>query len=170
MTYAYDVASSTGFSSVAVATPDADGDGLPDYQASSVRLGGVCRSTTDAAGYTTTFTCDSQNRLTRTDYPDGTFEASTFNDLGQRSGYTRKNGSVIACDFDYKAQTKRVTISNLPPGVVPVPPTEYVWNGLGHCVQITEGASVVLQLRDSLGNVLSAVSYTHLTLPTICSV
>ena len=161
-TYAYDTVSSTGtFSSVVVTTPDADGDGMPDYQASSVCLGGSLRSTTDAAGYTTTFTCDSQNRRTRIEYPDLTFEATTFNDLGHPVSHVRKNGAIISADFDYKAQSTRVTVSNLPPGVVPVPPTEHVWNGLGHCVQSTEGASIVVRLRDSFGNVLSETQNGH---------
>ncbi len=160
--YAYDTVSSSGtFASVLTTLPDSDGDGLPDYQSSSVCPGGVCRSVTDAAGYTTTFTCDSQNRVTRTDFPDGTFETTTFNELGHPVSHVRKNGAIMSADFDYKAQSTRVTVSNLPPGVVPVPPTEYVWNGLGQCVQVTEGTSVISCTHDSLSNRLSETQNGH---------
>ncbi len=158
---AYDVAGSAGFSSVVVTLPDADGDGLPDYQTSRVCLGGVCSSTTDAEGYTTTFLVDSQSRTARTDFPDGTFETCTYNELGHPVSRQRRDGSVIACDFDNKGRCTTVTVSNLPPGFVAVPPTQRTFDGLNRCVLATEGPSIVACALDSIGNCLSESQNGH---------
>lgn len=157
----YDTVSTLGaFSSVTHWT-DYNGDSIPDVVISSLYLNGECASTTDAMGHTTTFTLDAQGRLTRSNYPDGTFEANAFDSLGNAVSHTRKSGEVIACDFDYKARARTITVSNLPPGVVPVPPTGRLYDGLDRCVQTTEGASTVACTFDSLGNLLSESQNGH---------
>ncbi len=120
-----------------------------------VCLGGVCSSQTDALGYTTTYACDSQGRCVLTTNPDTTTESCTFDKLGHPVSRTRKNGAIIAADFNYKGRCISTTCDHLPTDVVPVPATSYVYSGLDDCVQLTQGASVISRTFDSCGNEVS---------------
>ncbi|PTY01724.1 hypothetical protein DB346_11040, partial [Verrucomicrobia bacterium LW23] len=54
----------------------------------------------DRLGGVTTFTRDASHRVTRIDYPDGTFEAFTYNGFGQILTRTMKNGGVESHTYD----------------------------------------------------------------------
>ena len=152
----FDILSSTTgeFSSSCMVT-EMNGLGQVLSTNSSVCLGGVCSSETDALGYTTHYACDSQGRCVLTTNPDGTTEACTFDNLGHPVSRTRRDGAIVSADFDYKGRCIGITCGNLPTDVVPVPATFCLYNGLDDCVQLTQGKSIISRAYDSCGNEVS---------------
>ena len=120
------------------------------------------RSVTNSNGHTTTFTLDSQDRCVRTDFPDGTFETNTFDNLGHLVLHQRKNGAVVAADYDFKERARSVTCTDPTPGVIPVPPTTYQYNGRDDCTRLTEGTLDVIRTFDSCGDLVSERQNGHL--------
>jgi len=112
-------------------------------------------SETDSNGYSTTYTRDSQDRLTRCAYPDGTFETWSFDGRGALAQTTLPHGAVCTPVCNDGFAVTSVTWSSLPAGVAPVPQSTYAYNGMGLLVGATQGGSVVTKTFDSCGNELS---------------
>jgi RHS repeat-associated protein len=55
---------------------------------------------TDELNWTTTWTRDAQHRVTRVDYPDGTYETMTYNSFGQVLDYRQRNGGTVHYGYD----------------------------------------------------------------------
>ncbi len=155
------VSASTGEFSSSCTVTQLNGLGQVLSTNSGVCLGGFCSSETDALRYTTTHACDTQGRCVLTTNPDGTTETCAYNNLGQPVSHTRKNGAIIAANFDYKERCISTTCDNLPPDVVAVPATVYVYSGLDDCVQLTQGTSVISRAYDSCGNEVSETQNGH---------
>ena len=136
------------------------------HAAGSALAQGAARFITDSNGSTTTFTCDSLGRCVRTDFPDGTHEDSSFNSLGRMTGYTRKNGAVIAADFNYRGCVTSSTTTDSDPSIPPVT-TVHRYDGLGNVVRTTQGGSDIVCAFDSCSDLLSetqngrVVSHTY---------
>ncbi len=125
------------------------------------------RLVTDSNGSTVTFTQDSQGRCVRTDFPDGTFEASAFDALGRLTRHTRKSGAIVSIDSDPNGRCLSSTVS--PPADATIAPIQTVhrYDGLGNCVRTTQGASDIVCAFDSCCDLLSenqtgrVVSHTY---------
>ncbi len=133
-------------------------------------MGGVCtgaRSTTDANGSTTTFSCDSAGRCVLTNYADGTHESCAFDVLGRPVDCVRRNGAIVHADFDLKGRCVSESCDDGNSAVVPVPPTTYTYNGRGDGLSRTQGTASITCDFDSFGNLLSetqngrTVSHTY---------
>ena len=136
---------------------DLDADGKPDVLASSLARCGETLYVADSYGHRTSFVRDALGRVTRCDHPDSTHEECRYDEYGKASGYTRKSGAVVACDYDRLGRVTSISYDpvSLPADVVFVPPTIFVYNGLGACVRCEQGTSVIECTWDSLGNPLS---------------
>ena len=145
---AYDGASSAGAFSSQVSA-DFDGDGTPEVLGSSLMRCGELLSTTDAHGYTTTFTTDALGRFVRSDYPDGTFETSSFDNLGFRVQGTFADGSTRDCVHDLNGRVTSAEWSNVPTDVVAVAPKTMQYDGLGNLTLCVQGTSTVAATYDS---------------------
>jgi YD repeat-containing protein len=146
----YDGSSSAGAFSRRV-TGDLDGDGAPDIVVSSLHRCGEWISSTDAKGYVTSATNDALGRLSRVDYPDGTYETFSYNARGLHHIARLTDGTTRTIDHDLNGRAVAVALSGSPAGVVPVPPTVCAYDGLGRVVSCTQGTSVVSFAWDSLG-------------------
>jgi YD repeat-containing protein len=56
-------------------------------------------SVTDANHNTTQYAYDDDNRLTTTTYPDNTFSALTYNEIGQKVAQRDQDGRVTQYDY-----------------------------------------------------------------------
>lgn len=140
---------------------DADANGTFETLHLRLFMDGQCRSLTDSNGYTTTFALDSADNLIQCDFPDGTFESWGFDPYGRGNSHTRKNGAIMAADYDYKARARTITWTGGSPGSIPVPLTECRYNGLDQCVQRDQGDSHLVFTFDSLGNPLAESHNGH---------
>ncbi|MBP7949558.1 MAG: RHS repeat protein [Verrucomicrobiales bacterium] len=131
---------------------DVDGDGTAEILGHFRCQSGVCSDATDSKGYTTTFHRDSAGNLTQCDFPDGTHENYGFDSHGRCHSITHKDGTVVVADLDRDGRLDLVTYSGGPPTAVPVPPTDYRYDGLGRPVQCDQGASHLAFTWDSMGN------------------
>ena len=136
-------------------TTQSNAQGLVLSTSSSVCLGGFCSREVDPLGYVTTHACDAHGRRVLTSYADGTSESCTFDNLGHPVTQVRKNGAIIAADFDFRGRCGSTTCASFPSDVVPVPTTVCVYSGLDDCVQLTQGTSVISRTFDSCGNEVS---------------
>jgi YD repeat-containing protein len=154
VTMAYDGDTVTGpFSQQVIA--DADGDGKPDVLSSSLSRAGEVVHFADSYGHRTSLVRDQLGRVTRCNYPDGTFDETTFDSVGRPTGQRQKSGVILACDFNLRGDVTSISHSQLPAGIIPVPPTAFSYNGLGDCVRCEQGSSILQWTFDSLGNPLS---------------
>ncbi|MCW1923067.1 hypothetical protein OKA05_10925 [Luteolibacter arcticus] len=151
---AYDGGSGTdAFSQLTSA--DVDGDGKYEPLCSSLTRCGETLYSADSYGHRTSFTCDSLGRVTRCTYPDSTYEETTFDALGRAASHRRKNGAIVACDFNLRGLVTSISHDQLPEDVLPVAATTFAYNGLGDCVRCVQGSSVIEWAWDSVGNALS---------------
>jgi YD repeat-containing protein len=132
---------------------DLDGDGTYDPISSRFCPGGVCKSSTDHNGYSTSLTLDSLGRCVRVDHPDGTFETSVFDKFGRCISSTSQNGAVFTRDFD--ADSRVISVVCTDATSTAVPQTSLHYNGMGLCTQMTQGTSDLQWTYDSLGCPLS---------------
>lgn len=151
---AYDRATATGPFSTRVSA-DVDGDGDAEVLGSSLVRCGEPVHAEDSYGHRTSFTRDGLGRLVRTDHPDLTFETIAWDTLGRAASVQRKNGAVVACDYDFKGRVVSVSHDSLPKDVLPVPPSSRTYDGLDRLVRCEEGDSLLEFSHDSLGNLLS---------------
>lgn len=133
---------------------DVGGIGVPDRLRDLLVASGELVSVTDSNGDTTAFTHDSQGRIVRRDDPDGTFEESTGDGYGNLATHKRKDGAIVACDYDRDRRVASYSVVPAP-GSAPVPPTTLHYDGLGRCVGCDQGAVQLTFTYDSLGNQLS---------------
>ncbi|MBU0676902.1 MAG: hypothetical protein KJ626_02205 [Verrucomicrobia bacterium] len=64
-------------------------------------------ATTDKGGRTTEYTRDVNNRPTRIDYPDSTYETFTYNSCGQVVTNRQRDGAVWSYEFDAEGRKTR---------------------------------------------------------------
>lgn len=150
---AYDGGSASGAFSHRFSA-DVDGDGKPDVLSSALVRCGEALHLDDSYGHRTSFTRDSLGRVIGCDFPDSTYETTTFDALGRAASHRRKNGAVIACDFNLRGEVVSISHTLLPEEVVPVGTTTFSYNGLGDCVRCEQGSSLIQWTWDSLGNPL----------------
>jgi len=150
---AYDRATTTSSFSVRVSA-DADGDGDLDILRSSLVRCGESVHGEDSYGHRTSFSRDNLGRVIRTDHPDLTFETITWDALGRPASFRRKNGAIVACDYNLRGRVVSVSHSSLPKDVLPLPPSTCSYSGLGHLVRCEQGDSLLEFTYDSLGNLL----------------
>ena len=148
--YAYDGGTASVPFSVQVSC-DISSTGSPVVLSSSLVRCGEVRSTTDANGYSQVCTRDSHGRVTRCDFPDGTFEETTFNALSFPSLQRCMDGTFTACEFNLNGRPTLVTRTNAPPAVA-VAPLSLGYDGSGRLVRCEQGNSLVNFAFDSCGN------------------
>jgi YD repeat-containing protein len=147
----YDGSSTAGTYSQRV-TADLDGDGSAEIVVSSLHRCGEWKSSTDPQGFVTTATHDSLGRLSRVDYPEGTYETFSYNARGFHHQGRLLDGTTCDIDHDLNGRVVSVSLSGSPAGVVPVPPTVCAHDGLGRLVSCDQGTSQVSFAWDSLGS------------------
>jgi RHS repeat-associated protein len=103
-------------------------------------------STTDANGYTTSFTYDELGRLTRTDHPDGTFTTQGFDAAGRVTSTTDELGRTTDYVYDGRGQLLRVT-EPAPENGEPRPVTTYTWDLTGNRLTQTDALGRTTRLR-----------------------
>lgn len=146
----YDGSSSAGAYSQRVSA-DLDGDGAPDIVVSSLHRCGEWKSSTDAQGHVTTATHDALGRLSRVDHPEGTYETFSYNARGLHHQGRLLDGTTRTLDHDLNGRVVSLTVSGAPAGIVPVPPTGCLYDGLGRPVSLIQGTSQLGFAWDSLG-------------------
>ncbi|MBU0678742.1 MAG: hypothetical protein KJ626_11565 [Verrucomicrobia bacterium] len=104
---------------------------------------------TDPLGRTTTNTRDGSNRITRVDYPDGTYQTFTYDALGQVQTERKRDGTFWSNTIDSLGRTIAVTD---PHGNV----TKYGYDERGHLVTTTNALGHVTRYTyDWRGNPIS---------------
>jgi YD repeat-containing protein len=147
----YDGSSTAGAYSQRVSA-DLDGDGSAEIVVSSLHRCGEWKSSTDPQGHLTTATHDSLGRLSRVDYPEGTYETFSYNARGLHHQGRLLDGTTCDIEHDLNGRPISVSLSGSPKGIVPVPPTVCVYDGLGRLVSCDQGTSQVSFAWDSLGS------------------
>jgi RHS repeat-associated protein len=122
----------------------------------SYNAAGFLLSKTDPLGRTTIYTPDTNNWLSRVDYPDASFEEWTRNEQGQPLTQRLRNGGGVAYEYYGTNETggcfgdlKTITdpMSNI---------TAYAWNSAGLPVSITDArTNITLFAYDWRGQMLS---------------
>lgn len=148
--FAYDGGTASAPFSVQVSC-DLSSTGSPQVLSSSLVRCGEVRSTTDANGYSQVCTRDSHGRANRCDFPDGTFEETTYDLRSLPVEQRCKDGTFTACVFDSNGRPTSVTR----PGSLNVAPTSLAYDGLGRLVRCEHGTSLVTFAFDSCGNPVS---------------
>ena len=144
-------------------TADVNTAGVQEVLRRDYCRSGECRSATTSTGYTTYFTADSRGAPVQTDFPDGTHEDGAYDPYGRLSAHTQQDGSVRTSTYDLNGRVISDTWTNVPLPVITVDQTSFAYDGLGHRVSTTQGASFLTWTYDSLGNELSE-SHNLLTL------
>jgi RHS repeat-associated protein len=98
-------------------------------------------------GQTTTFTWNANDRLTRIDFPDGSFAAYTYDALGRRLSKRDRAGVTIYYVYDGLNLAQEVNSS----GVVIA---SYVHDSLDHPLSMTRDGFTYSYLYDRLGSVI----------------
>ncbi len=99
------------------------------------------------AGQTTAYTWDVRDRLTRVDYPDGTFNAFAYDAQGRRISRRDRQGATSY--FIYEGWNLMQEVA--PNGAVLA---NYVYDGLDHPIAMNRGGTTYYYLYDRLGNVV----------------
>ena len=131
---------------------DLDGDGSAEIVVSSFSRCGEWKSSTDPSGYVTSATRDALGRISRVDYPEGTFETFSYNSRGLHHWGNRVDGMTCSIDHDLNGRPVSISLENLPAGVAAVADTTYRYDGLGRMVRCDQGTSSVVMAWDSLGD------------------
>ena len=131
---------------------DLDGDGSAEIVVSSFSRCGEWKSSTDPSGYVKSATHDALGRISRVDYPEGTFETFSYNSRGLQHWGNRVDGITCSIEHDLNGRPVSVSLDNLPAGVAPVADTTYRYDGLGRMVRCDQGTSSVVMAWDSLGD------------------
>jgi len=139
---------------------DPDGSGAYIVRRAQEGFFDLVRCSFDSNGYSTMFTYDASNRLTGIEHPDGTHESWSPDAYGRLTTHVHRDGTVTVADLDRDGRPELVTVTGTP-GAIPVPPTEYTWNGLGQCLAMNQGDSHLVFSYDSLGNQLSGHHNGH---------
>lgn len=134
---------------------DVDRDGTPDFLGATYHRCGEPRQITCASGYTSTYTTDTLGRITRCDFPDGTYQTATFDDRGFRGETRHRDGSIISYLHDLNGRITSETITSGPAGQAPAPVRHFTYDARSLLTGIEEGSSECAWTYDSLGNVLS---------------
>lgn len=157
--YAYDGVSAAGAGTLGApfsvqVSCDLSSSGSPQVLSSALVRCGACVSTTDANGYSRAFAYDSIGRLTQCDFPDETSQAVAFNAIGQLVSASFPDGTTQqrACDLNGRVISVMWSLPPAPTSIVAVPPTSYVYDGLGNLRSCVQGASVVTATYDSCGD------------------
>lgn len=128
---------------------------------------------TNEAGHVTSYTRDSNNRVTRIDYPDGSFETYTYNSLGRVLTHRLRNGGIISNFYSssgllltnrdptgastvyfYDAAGRVVSNKN-PRGLT----TQFVYNDRSQIIRITHpDGSFIQNFYDTYGNLTNTVN------------
>lgn len=139
-------------------TPNDTPTGTPRGQVNNVygsNSGGVdCHlmSTTDEAGHTTTYTRDTNNRVTRIDYPDGGFETFTYNSFGEVLSHQLRTGGTET--FTYDARGLKLEYRD-PAHATGNPTALYAYDALDRVKDVTDA------LGSALGDPAHTTSYTY---------
>lgn len=107
--------------------------------------------TSKTVGTTTTYTWDSQGRLTRIDYPGGAFSAYTYDDDGRRTSKRMPDGTTTY--FVYDGANLMQELNAL--GVVIA---SYTYDGLDRPVSMWRGGQTYFYVLDRLGSVIAIVN------------
>ncbi|BCX46375.1 RHS repeat-associated core domain-containing protein [Haloferula helveola] len=157
VTFAYDGTDATGDYTV-VSACDIDNTGAVRENGRYVLRAGVPLSFTDSNGYSGGFTYDGLDRLTRCDYPDGTYEEFDYDSRGILSSIRHRDGSTTNPLSDPLTHIKRISHTSPPPGVVASGDIFYEYDGLGRLVSASQDSSLVTMTWDSIGNPTSETS------------
>ena len=150
----YDSDSPTGPFSIQISA-DVNGDGTTKVLSSTLVRCGECRSVTDSNGNSTVFSSDALGRVIRCNHPDTTDEEWSYDSLGRNNVWKCQDLSVRTTTFDLNSRPTSCAWSNPAADVTPVPDTTYLHDGLGRCVSVGQGASLVTFSFDSCGNPIS---------------
>lgn len=146
----YDGATATGPYSRRICK-DLDADGSEDIVISELSRCGEWKSSTDALGHVTSATHDALGRLSRVDFPEGTYQTWNYNSLGFQHSARLSDGSTRDTGHDLNGRVISISSGNLPAGVTPVVETTYRYDGLGRMVRCNQGSSTIILAWDSLG-------------------
>ncbi|MCP5543638.1 MAG: hypothetical protein H7A49_06985 [Akkermansiaceae bacterium] len=155
--FAWDSADVAGPYSVLVSC-DIDNSGSPTELGRTLARCGSPVQSADSNGYVRTYTYDALGRPTRCDLPDGTYESTTYDARGFIVSGRFSDGSSLDITTDRLGRRIVITPVNDPPTVIPSPPTNYAYDGLGRLVSAAQGASTVAMTWDSVGNPTSETS------------
>jgi RHS repeat-associated protein len=104
-------------------------------------------------GQTTTYTWDGQNRLTRVDYPDGSFSAYQYDQFDRRISKRRPDGSTIYYVYTGDQLAQELNAAG---EIV----ASYVYDGLDRPVSMWRGGETYFYLLDLQGSVHGIVDNT----------
>lgn len=125
----------------------AHSDTSPIERGGSVVRSGEFVGSYDSHGQATIHTRDALGRLTRCDFPDGTFLAYSHDARGFVHQCRLLDGETRTLDVDAAGRTTRVTSSD-----PAFPVTEYSYDSRGHVSGVGMGSTTVTAIYDSTGN------------------
>lgn len=151
---AHEVVSSGVFRTLVV-IQGAFSDSSPIVRGSALVRSGEFAGSTDSHTQTITHTRDALGRLTRCDFPDGTFLSYSHDARGFVHQCRLLDGETRTLDVDAAGRTTRVTSSD-----PAFPVTEYAWDSRGRLTRAVQGSATVIATYDSTGNQTSETSET----------
>jgi YD repeat-containing protein len=138
---------SSGVFRTRIVIQGASSDSSPILRGTSVVRSGEFAGSTDSHGQATTHTRDALGRLTRCDYPDGTYLSYSYDARGFVHQCRLLDGETRTLDVDAAGRTTRVTSSD-----PAFPVTEYRWDSRGRLRWASQGSTTVTATYDSTGN------------------
>ncbi len=160
--YSYDLAKRV----TDVANKKSDGSVISSYRYIYDSNNNITQETETTASGTTTknYTYDKLNRLTRADYSDGTFEAYTYDAMGNRLTMTTSTGTTnYSYDFDNRLLSAGDThflydkSGNLTQKVSPQKTEAYQYDYDNLLIQYSNGTDVVQYKYDGDGNRIAKI-------------
>ncbi|MCG7545743.1 EndoU domain-containing protein [Pseudoalteromonas sp. MM17-2] len=112
---------------------------------------GEVKTRTDGNNNTTNYTYDGIDRLTRTTFEDGTYEANSYDKNGNLTTWTKRDGTVLTHSYDATNRRTKTTVSN-------EDDITFTYDALGREESITRGSSTVSYGYDALGRVVSTTT------------
>lgn len=116
---------------------------------------GEVETLTDAKGNVTEYEYDDLGRLSKTTYPDRTFEGISYDSAGRIYEKTNRSGEVIRFAYD---ELNRVATKTVKPGTTAQAVSTYLYDRAGRLVDTAYIAGTIHNVYDSIGR-LKSVTY-----------